>query len=882
MLNFYRCYKNCLLLLPFMALPFALHAQTKEDAALQRQAKVKLAPVLHQALDQNKAGNYRVAIKDKAAFKAWLKEQHLELKIQDQSGTSNVVLLTAVNPDQLKKLLSSPYVTFIDRPNRTPKVEAELKDVNFAANNIPVVQARFPDLNGDGMVASVKEGAFNPDDIDLKARVLAPENFGEAFTPHATTMATIIAGAGNSGPRGKGIAPKAILATSDFKELFPDNSNTFVANGISVQNHSYGVGVENYYGLESAAYDAQTFQNKTLLHVFSSGNSGNQVETTGTYANLPGFANLTGQFKNSKNVLTVGAIEPDNKIGLLSSKGPAYDGRVKPEVVAYGIGGTSEAAAVVTGVAVLVQQAYKNKFDGTLPSAALVKAALINSADDVGRKAVDFESGFGNTDALGAIKSIQDARFIEDAVAQNEQKAFSITVPEGAKALKVTIVWHDTEAQPNAAKALINDLDLEVKQSNSNTSWLPWVLSTYPHADSLAKPAKRGIDRLNNIEQVTIDLPAAGTYGLLVTGYQVQDEDQAFSLVYEYEHELEWLYPALGLSLKAGEVNRLRWQGSILPEPAQLEYKFSQDKSWTPIQEVSATDLYFDWEAPDTVALAQLRLTTETQSIESAPFILTKQLKLQVGFDCTDKAMVYWPAISGVTAYQLLYIDKAYQAPLLVTPDTLSILDKKTLQSLGDFILVAPVVEGMLAETSDAVAFEQQGTGCYVKSFLPEQFVMDTMRFNLELSTLYQVVSVTLERQVKGIYEPAKTISPVTSTTVQLTDLNPDQGNNRYRIKIETQTGTFYYSDEEEAIHVTESIVQVYPNPITAGAALSIATVDDAAVVQLYDQLGRLVRETEENGVIKTLNTTGLTKGLYILRLKTADGKYTATRVLVL
>jgi hypothetical protein len=33
---------------------------------------------------------------------------------------------------------------------------------------------------------------------------------------------------------------------------------------------------------------------------FSSGNEGEQADATGTYANLAGFANLTGQFKVSK------------------------------------------------------------------------------------------------------------------------------------------------------------------------------------------------------------------------------------------------------------------------------------------------------------------------------------------------------------------------------------------------------------------------------------------------------------------------------------------------------------------------------------------------------------------------------------------------------
>jgi hypothetical protein len=37
-------------------------------------------------------------------------------------------------------------------------------------------------------------------------------------------------------------------------------------------------------------------------------------------------------------------------------KGPAFDGRIKPEMVAFGIDGSSGAAALVSGVAILLQQ----------------------------------------------------------------------------------------------------------------------------------------------------------------------------------------------------------------------------------------------------------------------------------------------------------------------------------------------------------------------------------------------------------------------------------------------------------------------------------------------------------------------------------------------
>jgi len=43
-----------------------------------------------------------------------------------------------------------------------------------------------------------------------------------------------------------------------------------------------------------------------------------------------------------------------------SSRGPAYDGRVKPELVAFAEDGSSGAAAIVSGISLVAQQTYKS------------------------------------------------------------------------------------------------------------------------------------------------------------------------------------------------------------------------------------------------------------------------------------------------------------------------------------------------------------------------------------------------------------------------------------------------------------------------------------------------------------------------------------------
>ncbi|MBC5775658.1 S8 family serine peptidase [Pontibacter sp. KCTC 32443] len=842
----------------------------------------RMAPGLQQSFRKSGNKTVRVQVKNKAQFLTWLTENGIQGNVEHSTRSAQILSLSNISEKTLQQLVNCPLVTYIDKPNRQAKEEIEFRDADFAVNHIYSIRSLYPLLNGSSMIASVKEDPYNPNDIDLKGRSLSPEAFGSEYSIHATTMATIIAGAGNSGPNGKGIADHARLAYSDFAELFPDNSQTLLSKGISLQNHSYGVGVENYYGLESAAYDRETYQNPTLLHVFSSGNSGNKADEVGTYAGITNFANLTGQFKTSKNTVSVGALEPTGQIGVLSSKGPAYDGRVKPELAAYGKGGTSEAAAVVSGIALLVQQAYKEQHN-TLPPAALVKAILINSADDAGRPEVDFEAGFGNTDALGAVRSIKDNRFIVGSAAQGAEQVHRIRVPAGATNLKATLVWHDPEAAPDAPKALVNDLDLVLANTATGESWKPWVLSSYPHADSLKLLARRRTDHLNNVEQITIELPAAGTYELKVTGYNVPQGPQNYSLVYEFATGLEVVYPSAGVSIKSGELSRIRWQGAAPGEKGKIEYKVHGSTEWQLISDnVDLGKNYFDWQTPDAIAQAQLRITTSNTAATSGEFILTKQLKIKVGYNCDNEVMLYWAELPNVQQYQLYQVGNTHLEPFLTTSDTLALLQKDQLQTLPELVSVAPLVQGIKGETSEVIAYNQLGIGCYIKSFLPYQFVTDTVNLQLELSTLYQLTTLTLERLVNGTYIPVQTISPVTQLAYKLEDTAPALGKNIYRIKVTNEAGFFFYSNPEELIYTDKNFIQAYPNPIQSGQTLSVAVASDVAVIQLYDQLGKLVYESEEYGMVKQIPTTGLHNGLYIIRVKTDTGNFLAGKVLVL
>lgn len=844
------------------------------------QVRSRLAPALTTGSDR--PTTYRLQVTSREALEECLRKYNISAKVYAEPRTPQLLLISGLNAAQLRELAACPAVKYIDQGNRQPTEEAELRNADLSANHIPAVHSQYPQLMGQGLVASVKERPFDPADLDLRGRTIAAAEASDGYSPHATTMATYIAGAGNSGPLGLGVAPGAKLTSSSMEELLPDPTAQLLQAGVSVQNHSYGVGVENYYGLEAQAYDAQVIEAPQLLHVFSSGNSGGEAGATGKYAGIPGFANLTGQFKQSKNSLSVGALDPDGSIGARSSKGPAYDGRVKPELTAYGKGGTSEAAAVVSGIALLVQQAYREQHESQLPPASLVKAILINSADDVGRPEVDFEAGFGNANALSAIRTTRNRQYITENIAQGQELTFRISVPAGVRRLKATLVWHDPAAEAGEEQALIHDLDLSLRQAATGQVWEPWVLSAYAYPDSLRQPARRGKDRINNVEQVTLASPKAGVYELQVQGHRVLSGRQPFALVYTFETDAEWKYPVAGSSLIAGQVNRIRWQG-MQQGNARLEYRIAGNDVWQLIAEgVDATTFGYDWQAPDTVAEVQVRLSMAGEVLESDTFLLSKPLPLTIGYACPGQVMVHWPQLSADTQYQVYKLGEAYLEPLALLSDTLLVLGEEQLQALSPgYLAVAPVVAGKTGMKSISVNYEEEGAACYVASFLATSYVTDQVVLELQLSSTHQLASLTLERLDDGSFRPLKSVSPVNAQDFKLEDSSPGSGKNVYRVKLTTASGLTFYSQPEEVVHTGAGQMLVYPNPVEAGQPLFIALSSETAQVELVDKLGRLLYRGTREGMVKEISTLQLQAGLYLIRVRTEKGDLLVERVQV-
>ena len=872
--------------LKLLVYAFCLHLIALSVTAQTPANHPQLSPTPNLTITQD----IKVKVSNLKAFRNWCKTFMPKAKVQIINASQSIVQITAADKNTIHQLLTCPHGQPVDQSKRRAYAEVSFDRRGSWINKISVVHQKFPQLTGEGMFVSVKEDPFDKTDIDFAGRIVDTTAVGPTVDSHASTMTSIIAGGGNSSPNALGVAWKARLYSASFANLSPDNGTALTNHKVYVQNHSYGVAnIENFYGNEAKAYDQQTIDFPQLLHVFSIGNMGNKTEANvgAPYKGIEGFANMTGQFKTSKNTLSVGEIDTNAVVTLFSSKGPVYDGRVKPELVAYGGAGSSETAALVSGISLLVQQAYQNKH-GQIPPAALVKAWLINSADDLGRAAVDFEYGFGSVDALGAINSVEQSRFVTETLIQtNDVKSFKITVPANAKHLKVTLVWHDPAATVdtiNHPKALVNDLDLTLTKTSSGTVWKPWVLNTFAHKDSLQLVATRGDDHLNNAEQVTLSFPEAGEYEISVKAFGLSVNNQGFSVVYEYPEGFEWIFPLKADILQATRTRRLQWEWNKAAEAGKLEYKYTSSNTWQTIAGISdLSQENYHWSIPDTFALAQIRLTSNSGfSYTSDTLTIMSNFSPEVGYDCTNELMLFWSPLPGISSYQVYKMGSQYLEPLATVSDTLLVIDKST--NPGKYFAVAPVIGSTPTRLGNTINVDFKGVGCYFKSFLLKSTLQDTVSLALILATNYRLVKIELQRRSSEnqTYTTIQAIDPAT-TVYTLSDPSPLAYRNMYRILLTDASGNTFPSDELNTVVVTEHEFFMYPNPAKINENLTVTDQRNAIdKIRVLNLAGKVMQEYTPNGVEqKEIFTDGLIAGVYLVQFILTDGSRETKRLMI-
>lgn len=755
---------------------------------------------------------------------------------------------------------------------RTARPEELLQRYDPTTNHISFMQTLYPAINGSRQQLSLKERLPDTTDIDIHKRRVASGLEATQSDNHATQMATLILGNGNSGFQGRGVSPAATYSSVSFSNLLPEPYSYYRRANITVQNHSYGVGIENEYATDAAAYDLHMWTDTTVLHVFSAGNLGNRQATGGRYNGLTGWSNLSGSFKMSKNSLSIGAIDSFYRVEALSSRGPAYDGRIKPELVAFGTDGSSGAAALSSGTALALTDALSQRLSYQ-PAAALVKAILIHTADDIGSLGPSYTMGFGSLNATEAIVHATSRPLLTGVVSA---LAPSVQVPLNllatARQVKITLAWTDTSAVPGTAQSLVNDLDLQLLYPDGTTAALPWVLSQAAHPDSLQLPATRGTDHTNPVEQILVANLPAGLYTIAVSSHSLHTNRQPFALVWQadYTDSLYCTAPHNGMPVAAGSTMVIRWkQTAPTRQPVTLLYERAGSNQWHSIATVPAdSPACYRWAVPDSTFPGRLQLVSGGRLYYSQPFLVTQTPQVQAGYQCTDTTLLYWPGAANPTLdYRVWTLGDTLMQQTAITPDTLIKLPASVVKHHWVRVDARHPATGTF-HPGNAINLAQLPTGCFVQTFLAEWQNREAA-LRLTMGSLYQVTRIAFEKKTGNSWVVLDSVSPVTRPDYTRVDKNLLPGTNYYRIRVNLATGNVVYSDVQAVVNPDNRGIWVYPNPLPQRQQLSVVNriaENEEVTLTIYDATGRSVGQYTISLIEEKINLQHLPAGLYMLR----------------
>ncbi|MBC9797519.1 S8 family serine peptidase [Sinomicrobium weinanense] len=796
-------------------------------------------------------------------------EKHKTVRFLPDSRT---YLVRATAKEVKKHILPLDCVTYVGMESLVPVTESSIPDLNLTVNNIAQLHREAPGQMGQDMVVSIKDDMYDPEDIDLTGKHLPSGNESSEVSAHATAMATLAAGLGNSSANGKGAAPEARISSSDFNVLYPDNG--LEGMGVSVQNHSYGTEIENFYGILAREYDAFLYENPTQVHLFSSGNLGNEPPKNGLYSGIPGYANLTGNFKMAKNILTVGALDAQLSIPDFSSKGPAHDGRIKPDLSAFSSIGTSNANALVSGVALLLQQYYRGEHQGSLPPASLIKALLINGADDLGSPGPDYRSGYGNVNALQSHNILRNGQFITDKVGNAGIREYTLEIPENAINIKATLNWTDLPAEPNSNIALVNDLDMTI--SHNGTVYEPWVLDHTPDEQALNKPATKGTDHLNNTEQVFIPEVTGNQLIIRVDGYHITGEEQPFSIAYSWEKEGEfhWINPVENGNFPhdGASADFIRWKTTFHNTPGTLDISYDKGSTWESIATgITPQQGYLSWDPVENEgSTALLRMTIENQSFTSPPFVISYTPDPGISLKCNGTTEVSWRKNIAATAYDIFSLQNNTMTFTERITDTTYITD-----SSSSYFAVAPVYQnGTKGIRSQALNVSESEEHCYWESLYTTN-EEGHIRLYFSLGSTYLAERIEVFKVLPEGEERIQNIEPVNQKKFEIIDNTPLEGANVYRAKLILEDGSELYSETVNTIYLSATPFLLFPNPVTSGG-LNIYSKkfreSDTVYIYLYSADGKFMMKEQLISDRDFISLERLTNGAYYYKIE-VNGK---------
>ncbi len=450
-----------------------------------------------------------------------------------------------------EKVRNLSLIHYMDRShtlgiNSATKVSRNIKSAGYS--HIKELWGDAYHLDGKGTSVAVVDGGLvrntHQEFMENGHSDVILDGSGSSFADHATHVAGTIIADGDEA-KAKGVAKEATLYSYTFLDrAFADiTMQIYQKDGVLFSNHSYGYSDMTKLGEydSEAAKEDKAVESNPFLNIFEA--AGNDGEDSA----YPAYGKIKGP-GNAKNILTVGALNINaSGVARFSSNGPTRDGRIKPELCTRGesvystgassdsdyfwMSGTSMATPLATGIGLLASQAYKKVTGGYDIRHDVLKACMINTAIDKGRKGPDYDAGFGMIDAKATIDTINTLAtatplIYADSIGHGESKRLPFIMKE-AGAFKATLSWIDPEASPSSSKALVNDIDMWLENSQGE-KFYPYTLDP-AHPKALAVSTKK--NHIDNNEQIEVKHLPVGRYTLVVHGEVIVTASQEFALV---------------------------------------------------------------------------------------------------------------------------------------------------------------------------------------------------------------------------------------------------------------------------------------------------------------------------------------------------------------
>ncbi|MCU0332385.1 MAG: S8 family peptidase [Ignavibacteriaceae bacterium] len=306
-------------------------------------------------------------------------------------------------------------------------------------SDVPVVHSRG--ITGEGVLIGLLDTGFNwKNHESLKdATVVAEYDFifkdestandtldNPSQHNHGTLVFSIVGGFKEGSLIGSAFGASFILAkTEDIrseKHIEEDNYAAALewmeSYGVDITSSSLGYST---FDSPEFSYTYQDMDGKTTIvtkavelafrrGVVTISSAGNEGGTSWRYITSPA---------DGINTLAIGAVNNSNEIASFSSRGPSYDGRIKPDVVTQGVGvycaaagnftgyltasGTSVASPIANGIAALLLSTYPHLKN------TQVRNIFIETADN--SSSPNNERGYG---LLSAVKAIEFPNLVAD------------------------------------------------------------------------------------------------------------------------------------------------------------------------------------------------------------------------------------------------------------------------------------------------------------------------------------------------------------------------------------------------------------------------------------------------------------------------------------